>query len=193
MWIRKTTFNSWKGYGVRSVRELRLAGLFGYTAALVLGLLISLAVHFGLGGHGQLGWQGLNLAGLLEGLLFLLSFTVSLWIAQRAVRVPCTTLLTAGLVGPWSARRLAKEVVVLEHVESFEGRLAVLMDQGQPVGVLGLGDHVVPWDEAPVVAGQVAITELVPFFWKYSLVIVADEQRIHGAITREAYLRLLGL
>ncbi|AEB11128.1 hypothetical protein [Marinithermus hydrothermalis] len=178
---------------MRTVRELRLAGWIAYVAALVLGLGISFGVHALLGGTGRLGWEGFNLQGLLEGLFFLLIFTLSLWVAKRAVRVPATTLLTAGLVAPPPARALAKPVPLLENVDAYEGRLAVVVEDGQPVGVLGLDDHVVPWDEAPVVSGEVAATELSPLFWRYPIVIVADEHGVHGAITRERYLRMLGV
>ena len=56
---------------MRTVRELRLAGLFAYLASLVIALLLSLALHLLLGGQGELGWEGFNAYGLLEGLLFL--------------------------------------------------------------------------------------------------------------------------
>ena len=82
---------------MRTVRELRLAGLFAYLASLVIALLLSLALHLLLGGQGELGWEGFNAYGLLEGLLFLLAFTWSLALGQRATRIPCSTLLTAGL------------------------------------------------------------------------------------------------
>jgi len=69
------------------------------------------------------------------------------------------------------------------------GRWAVLVEDGRPVGVLGLGSEIVPWEEAPVVAGEVAITELAPLFWQGEAVFVADGTRVHGVITRERYLR----
>ena len=93
---------------MRTVRELRLAGLFAYLASLVIALLLSLALHLLLGGQGELGWEGFNAYGLLEGLLFLLAFTWSLALGQRATRIPCSTLLTAGLFGPRAAKRLAR-------------------------------------------------------------------------------------
>ena len=91
---------------MRTVRELRLAGLFAYLASLVIALLLSLALHLLLGGQGELGWEGFNAYGLLEGLLFLLAFTWSLALGQRATRIPCSTLLTAGLFGPVSYTHL---------------------------------------------------------------------------------------
>lgn len=69
---------------MRTVRELRLAGLFAYLASLVIALLLSLALHLLLGGQGELGWEGFNAYGLLEGLLFLLAFTWSLALYEAA-------------------------------------------------------------------------------------------------------------
>ncbi|RTH33084.1 hypothetical protein CSW35_05865, partial [Thermus scotoductus] len=40
---------------MRTVKDLRLAGLFAYLAALVLGLLFSYLLHSLLGGGGRLG------------------------------------------------------------------------------------------------------------------------------------------
>lgn len=130
---------------MRTVRELRLAGLFAYLASLVIALLLSLALHLLLGGQGELGWEGFNAYGLLEGLLFLLAFTWSLALGQRATRIPCSTLLTAGLFGPRAAKRLARPLARVEGVEAYEGRgLALLYQEGRPVGLLGLSDHILP-------------------------------------------------
>lgn len=85
---------------MRSVRQLRLAGLIAYLAALVAGLLASGLLDLALGGHGEIGWTHLNFDGFLEGLVFLLIFTLALWVAKQAVRVSATTLLSAGLFGP---------------------------------------------------------------------------------------------
>jgi len=173
---------------LRRVRDLRLAGLIAFVAALAVGLLVGLVVHLLLGGH--LGWEDFNLPGLVEGLAFLLAFTLSLFAAKRAVRVPCSTLLTAGAVAPPPARRLAQPVPLLENPAENPGRYAVLLDEGgRPVGAIGLAPDIVPWEAAPVVSGEVAITELAPLFWQGDAVLVADGERVHGLITRERYLR----
>lgn len=148
---------------MRTVRELRLAGLFAYLASLVIALLLSLALHLLLGGQGELGWEGFNAYGLLEGLLFLLAFTWSLALGQRATRIPCSTLLTAGLFGPRAAKRLARPLARVEGVEAYEGRgLALLYQEGRPVGLLGLSDHILPLEEVPSVEAETAVTELAP-------------------------------
>jgi len=172
---------------MRRVRDLRLAGLISFVAALAVSLLVGLIAHLILGGH--LGWEDFDLPGLVEGFFFLVALAGGLLVAKRAVRVPCATLLTAGLLAPPAARRLAKPVPVLENPAENPGRWAVLVEGGEPVGVLGLKDEIVPWDAAPVVAGEVAATELAPLFLQGEAVFVADGSRVHGVITREHYLR----
>lgn len=178
---------------MRTVKELRLAGLLGYLAALVLGLLFSFLLHLLLGGTGRLGWEGFNLTGLVEGLGFLLAFTFSLWVAQRATRVPCGTLLTAGLLAPKPAHRLARPLERVEALEAYEGRgLALLWRDGRPVGLLGLGEGILPLEEVPQVEAEVAASDLPPLFWRRPLVLVVREGEVLGGIPREAFLGQTG-
>lgn len=179
---------------MRTVKELRLAGLFAYLAALVLGLLSSYIVHALLGGGGRLGWGSFNFFGLLEGLAFLLVFTFSLYLAKKAVRVPCTTLLTAGLLWPTPAWRLARPLPRVEALEAYEGRgVALLVQEGRPVGLLGLSDHILPLEEVPSVEAEVAVSELYPLFLRQPLVLVVRGEEVLGAIPREAFFRHLGV
>lgn len=178
---------------MRTVKELRLAGLFAYLAALVLGLLFSYLLHSLLGGGGRLGWESFNFTGLLEGLGFLLFFTFALYVAKKAVRVPCTTLLTAGLLWPTPARRLARPLPRVEALEAYEGRgVALLVQEGRPVGLLGLSDHILPLEEVPSVEAEVAASELSPLFLRQPLVLVVKGEEVVGAISREAFFRYLG-
>jgi len=177
---------------MRTVRELRWAGAIAYLAALVVGLLAALLVHLLFKGQGRFGWEDFNSIGLVEGLAFLLTFTFSLWAAKRAVRVPCTTLLTAGVMAPPAAGKVARPLPLIDKVESFEGRLAVLMENDEPRGVLGLDDHVIPWEDAPVVPAETALSELAGLFWKSPVVLVADDEKVVGEITRERFFRLMG-
>ena len=177
---------------MRTVRELRWAGAIAYLAALAVGLLVAFVVHLLFGGQGRFGWEGFNAVGVAEGAAFVLSFTFSLWVAKRAVRVPCTTLLTAGLVAPPSAGRVARSLPTIEQVESFEGRLAVLVENDEPQGVLGLEDRMVPWEQAPVVPADVAVSELSALFWKSPVVFVEDRGRLVGVITRESFFQIMG-
>lgn len=179
---------------MRTVKELRLAGLFAYLAALVLALLFSLAVHLLLGGGGRLGWGSFNFYGLLEGLAFLLAFSFALALAGRAVRVPCPTLLTAGLFWPTPARRLAKPLPRVEALEAYEGRgVALLEQEGRAVGLLGLSDRILPLEEVPSVGAEVAVSELYPLFLRQPLVLVTRGEEVLGAIFREAFFRSLGV
>jgi len=177
---------------MRTVRDLRLAGLIAYLAALIAGLAVSGLIHLALGGQGRFGWEGFNFFGLLEGLAFLLVFTLSLLLAKKAVKVTATTLLSAGIFAPTSARKLARPVPVITALQSFEGNIAVLLEAGQPVGVIGIADSLVPWDEAPVVAGNTAAGELGSLFRQHPIVFVADGDTVHGMITRERYFKYLG-
>ncbi|WP_293175055.1 CBS domain-containing protein [Oceanithermus sp.] len=177
---------------MRTVRELRWAGAIAYLAALAVGLLAAFLTHLLFRGQGRFGWEGFNTVGVAEGLVFVLVFTFSLWAAKRAVRVPCTTLLTAGLVAPPSAGKVARSLPTIEQVESFEGRLAVLTEGGEPLGVLGLEDHMVPWEQAPVVPADVAVSELSSLFWKNPVVFVVDDGHVVGVITRERFFQLMG-
>lgn len=177
---------------MRTVRDLRLAGLIAYLAALIAGLVVSGLIHWALGGRGQFGWEGFNFFGILEGLSFLLVFTLSLWIAKRAVKVTTTTLLSAGIFAPTSARKLARPVPVISALQSFEGNIAVLLEAGHPVGIIGIADSLVPWDEAPVVPGETAASELSSLFRQHQIVFVADGDKVHGMITRERYFKYLG-
>ncbi|MCS7217836.1 MAG: hypothetical protein NZ846_02520 [Thermus sp.] len=179
---------------MRTVKELRLAGLFAYLAALVLGLLFSYFLHTLLGSGGRLGWGSFNFAGLLEGVGFLLAFTFALYLAKKAVRVPCTTLLTAGLLGPTPAFRLAKPLPRVEGLEAYEGRgIALLVQEGKPVGLLGLAEPILPLEEVPAVEGEVAASELFPLFFRQPLVLVVRGEEVLGAIPREAFFRSLGV
>ena len=177
---------------MRTVRDLRLAGLIAYLAALISGLIASGVVHLVLGRRGVLGWGTLNFFGFIEGLVFVLVFTISLWIAKRAVKVTTTTLLSAGIFAPTSAKKMARPVPVINALQSFEGNIAVLLEHNHPVGIIGIADSLVPWDEAPVVGGETAASELSSLFRQHQIVFVADGDNVHGMITRERYFKYLG-
>lgn len=177
---------------MRTVRDLRLAGLIAYVAALIAGLVMSGLVHLLFGRRGQFGWEGINFFGLLEGLIFLIVFTLSLWIAKRAVKVTTTTLLSAGIFVPTSARKLARAVPIINALQSFEGNIAVLLEAGYPVGVIGIADSLVPWEDVQVVAGETAASELGSVFKQHKTVFVADGNDVHGMITQERYFKYLG-
>ena len=63
---------------------------------------------------------------------------------------------------------------------------------GRPVGVIGIADSLVPWEDAPVVSGEVAASELGSLFKQHKFIFVADGSIIHGIITQERYFKYLG-
>jgi hypothetical protein len=83
-------------------------------------------------------------------------------------------------------------VPVISALQSFEGSIAVLLEDGHPVGVIGMADSLVPWDEAPVVSGETAASELGSLFRQHPIVFVADGDTVHGMVTRERYFKYLG-
>jgi len=167
-----------------------VAGFLAFWAALSFGLLVGFVAHLVLGG--KVGWEGFDLPGLLEWFLFLVAFLLGLFVARRAARVPCSALLSGGLVAPPAAKRVARPLPELASpADEHPGRLALLVEEGRPVGVLGLGPEIVPWDEVLVVSGDTALTDLAPLLWRQEVVFVADGDRVHGAITREDYLRIV--
>jgi hypothetical protein len=178
---------------IRSIRDLRLAGLIAYVAALIAGLIGSGLVHLLSRGQGRFGWEGINFAGFLEGLVFLLLFTLSLWIGKRAVRVTATTLLSAGLFIPTPARKLAKPVQTVDNLEDSTVDLAILTEGGAPVGVIGLGENIVPWEQVAVVSSQAGAYDLGILFQQHPMVFVADGNTVHGVIRRDGYFRYLGV
>jgi hypothetical protein len=178
---------------MRTVRDLRLAGLIAYLAALVGGLIVSGIIHVLLGSGGRLGWNGFNFWGMVEGICFILFFTLTLWISKRAVKVTTTTLLSAGIFAPTSAKRLAKPIPTTSSLQSFEGGVAVLLENDAPVGIIGVADSLIPWEEAPVVSGETAASEIGGLFRQHATVFVADNNTIHGMISRESYFRYLGV
>jgi hypothetical protein len=178
---------------IRSIRDLRLAGLIAYVAALIAGLIGSGLVHLLSRGQGRFGWEGINFAGFLEGLVFLLLFTLSLWIGKRAVRVTATTLLSAGLFIPTPARKLARPVQTVDNLEDSTVDLAILTEGGVPVGVIGLGENIVPWEQVAVVSSQAGAYDLGILFQQHPMVFVADGNTVHGVIRRDGYFRYLGV
>ena len=78
-------------------------------------------------------------------------------------------------------------------MEAYEGRgLALLYQEGRPVGLLGLSDHILPLEEVPSVEAETAVTELAPLFFQHPIVLVVQGEEVLGAVPREAYFRYLG-
>ena len=67
-----------------------------------------------------------------------------------------------------------------------------MVQEGRPVGLLGLADHILPLEEVPSVEAEVAVSELSPLFLRQPLVLVVKGEEVVGAISREAFFRHLG-
>jgi hypothetical protein len=79
----------------------------------------------------------------------------------------------------------------VEAPEAYEGRgVALLVQEGRPVGLLGLSDHIRPLEEVPSVEAEAAVSELYPLFLREPLVLVVRGEEVLGAIFREALYRL---
>jgi hypothetical protein len=79
----------------------------------------------------------------------------------------------------------------VEAPEAYEGRgVALLVQEGWPVGLLGLSDHIRPLEEVPSVEAEAAVSELYPLFLREPLVLVVRGEEVLGAIFREAFYRL---
>ena len=172
---------------MRTVRELRLAGFLSFVSALAIGLFFAFLTHLLV--RGRFGWEDFNLPGLVEGLAFLVFFALALVVAKKAVRVPCISLLSAGLVAPYPARALAEPVPQIEAPQAAEARFAVVLEEGRPVAVINAEGELVPLDEAPVVAPEVAASELGALFWREPVVFVAEGEQVLGAISRERFIQ----
>lgn len=173
--------------------QLRQAALVGALAALLFGLLCAYALYLALGREGRLGFDGWNLAGLAEGLLFAVAFASALRWVRSALRLPSPTLLSFGLVAPPPAKKVAASVPVVDasaaHQTLVENRLVIVQEEGVPVGVAGLRrDRISSWDELVKVDGGVAVTDLRRLLAHEPLVVVTEGERVIGVVTQEMYL-----
>jgi hypothetical protein len=102
-------------------------------------------------------------------------------------------LLSAGLFIPTPARKLAKPVQTVDNLEDSTVDLAILTEGGAPVGVIGLGENIVPWEQVAVVSSQAGAYDLGILFQQHPMVFVADGNTVHGVIRRDGYFRYLGV
>ena len=177
---------------MRTIRDMRFAGLIATMAAIVAGLVVSGLFHVATHGRGRLGWGDFNFLGVLEGIIFIFIFSVTLLLAKRAGKVTTTSLLSFGILPPSSARKLCRPVPIVENLQSFEGTVGVLVEGGHPVGVVGLADSMVLWEDCPVVSSQTAAAELGSLFRQHLVVFVADGETIHGVVSRDRFMKYLG-
>jgi hypothetical protein len=178
---------------VRTPRQLRLHALSGVLAAVAFALLASYVVFLVLGQEGRLGFTSFNLAGLVEGVTFVLAFSSALRFARSALRLPTPTLLSFGLVAPPPAAKVAKAVPVVEAASMAqvlaENRVIIVQEDGVPIGISGVRrERLLPWDELVKVDGGVAVTELRSVLAHERVVIVTTGTSVAGVVTQDMYL-----
>lgn len=178
---------------MRRPNQLRLAALLGGSASVAFAVLVSLLVWLLLGRGGRIGFDGINGAGLLQGLAFVAAFVSALRYARSALRLPSPTLLSFGLVAPPSAARVASEVPIVDAAGGFqtlvENRIVIVEESQVPIGVSGVRrGSITSWEDLAKVEGDVAVTDLRSLLAHEPLVVVVSGAKVEGVITQEMYL-----
>lgn len=178
---------------MRRPSQLRLAALLGAVASIGAALLVTFVLHLVLGGGGRLAFQSFNLAGLLEGVVFVLVFANGLRYVRSIARLPSPMLLSFGIVGPPTAAKVAQTVPIVDAARGLGeltlNRIVIVEEEGVPVGVAGVRrERIVPWDELVHVDGDVAVTDLRSVLAHEPLVVVVDGDQVKGVVTQEMYL-----
>lgn len=173
--------------------QIRRQALLGSAASVGFALLLAYLTFVALGRQGRLGFSGFNLAGIVEGLVFIAAFVIALAWVRQALRVPSPTLLSFGLLAPPTAARTASRVPVIDSTEGLfslaDHRVVIVETNGVPVGMSGLSsDRITSWDELVKVSGEVAVTELRRLLAHEQLVVVMEGEKTLGVVTQEAYL-----
>jgi len=167
--------------------------LLGALTAVGFALLVSLLLSLLLGREGRLGFSGFNLVGVVEGIAFILAYSLALIYVRSALRLPSPALLSFGLSGPPTAGQAAAKVPVVEATQVVqtlaENRVVIVRQDGVPIGVTGLHmDRITSWEELVKAPADVAVTELRRVLAHEQLVVVMDGIDVRGVVTQEAYL-----
>lgn len=178
---------------MRRPAQLRSAAFWGGVTSFAFGLLVAFGAFLLLGRVGRLGFGSFNAAGLAEGVVFVLAYSGALVYARSALHLPSPTLLTFGLLVPPTAGRVAGRVPQVDAGEVVhtlaENRVVIVKQGGVPVGVTGLRrDSITSWEELVKVPPSVAVTELRGVLAHEQLVVVGEDESVHGVITQEMYL-----
>jgi hypothetical protein len=178
---------------VRTPLQLRVQALAGAVAAVGFALLAAWLVYLAQGRVGRLGFGDFNLAGVVEGLVFVLAFATTLRYARSALRLPTPTLLSFGLSAPPAAAKVAGVVPVVEAANLAQtlaaNRMIIVQDQGVPIGISGVRrERMLPWDELVKVDGGVAVTDLRGVLAHERVVVVMAGERVVGVVTQDMYL-----
>jgi len=178
---------------MRRPEDLRRQAFLAASAALLVALAAAFGVYLLLGSQGRLGFDAVNPAGLLQGVVFLAVFLTALGWVRAALRLPGPVVLSFGLVAPPRARRVAEPVPMIDAASGLHGianqRVVIVLEGDDPVGVSGLRrDTLTSWDDVIKVDGDVAVTDLRGKLVHEKLVVVTDGSKILGVVTQEAYL-----
>jgi hypothetical protein len=178
---------------MRRPGQLRSAAFWGAVASIGFALVVSFVVFLLLGRTGRLGFSSFNASGLVEGVAFIVAYSGALVYVRSALRLPSPTLLTFGLLVPPSAGRATGRVPQVDAGEVVhtlaENRVVIVKQGGVPVGVTGLRrDSITSWEELVKVPPGVAVTELRRVLAHEQLVVVSEDETVHGVITQEMYL-----
>jgi len=178
---------------MRRPEQLRRHAALAAAASVAFALVVAYLVYLGLGRAGRLGFDGFNLAGLLQGLAFLVALMMALTWVRTALRLPGPVLLSFGLIAPPRARRAAARVPVVDSATALhtlaDHRVVIVQEEGVPIGMSGVRrERITSWDEIVKVPGEVAVTDLRSLLAHEQLVVVMDGDEVVGVVTQEAYL-----
>ena len=179
-----------KPLSLRTPTQLRVSSLIGYALSLLVAIMAAFVLHLLFASEGRGGFRDLNPGGLLETLLFVLSFSYSLLAARRILKLPASSLLSAGLIVPKTVAVVAVALKTHDNPAGFEfgGGLSLLRDQGRIVGVSDARGELTAWDRVPRVDSGVAVTELRELLSDAQYIVVARGDDVRGVITQEMYL-----
>jgi hypothetical protein len=188
--IGMTRPTSTKPSSLRTPTQLRASSLIGYALSLLAAIIVAYIMHLLFAREGRGGFRDLNPGGILETLAFVLTFSFALLGARRVLKVPVTSLLSAGLIVPKTTAGVALPLKTHDNPAGFEfgGGLSILRDQGRIIGVSDARGEITAWDRVPRVGSNVAVTELRELLSSAQYVVVATGDDVRGVITQEMYL-----
>jgi hypothetical protein len=164
-------------------------------SSLLIGLLVSFIVHAAMGSpESAFSYSRVTWSGLLEVASFWVVFIACLLFFRSGLRIPASSILSLGVIIPPRAGAVCQEVPRVDDVslvrELSQYRTVVVMQDGVPVGITGVKPGVIiSWDDLIKVPSEVAITELKTALAKDPVVVVADENRVHGIITQSLFIQ----
>jgi hypothetical protein len=175
---------------LRTPTQLRASSIIGYALSLLVAIIASYIMHLIFASEGRGGFRDLNPGGILETLTFVLTFSYSLLGARRILKVPVTSLLSAGLIVPKTVQAVAVNLKTHDNPAGFEfgGGLSILRNQGRIVGVSDARGEITAWDRVPRVNANIAVTELRELLSSTQYVVVTNDEDVRGVITQEMYL-----